>query len=818
MTQRLMIRSKYLVFTALFLLVVSSLFGCSGDTGPKGDTGNTGPAGPPGADASRVVDINNTNADEMASLKLTGQVTGVTIAGAPVVNFKVTDASGNAVIGLGAKNTAGTALNYLRFTIAKLVPGTNGSPDQWVNYLVTATTRPTTESNGTVVDNGNGTYTYTFATDITDPTKTGGVTYEPSLTHRLAVQVSGTVPGSAPALAIANPTDLFYDFVPAGGAVTTMRQIVSKDACNGCHDQIGVSTPHSGRIDTQYCVLCHTEQRSIGRTEATTTATGYSGSTYVINGKAVGNFVALVHRIHMGDALTKTGYNYGGVTFNDVKYPQDIRNCVKCHSASTATPQGDNWKNKPSRVACGACHDNIDFATGAGHIGGAKSDDSQCSLCHTATDIMANHIPVTPIASSILSSGVASGYTNAAAMAGYTNNLPAGASVITYDVDSASRDSNKHAVVKFKLKKDGTDVVFNSSGELMNNFVGSPSVYCAFSVPQDGITAPADFNASSSGNIKGLLAGTGGTLAGPDNSGYYTATLTNTIIPDSAAMLTCGIGYTYALPNTPPLTQTNVPGYSYNTTTKIGGLIVPAPNVWKVATGYTGRRVVVSTAKCNNCHGVLGLFLTEGFHAGQRNDAPTCSFCHNPNTTSSAWSADASTFIHGIHAADKRTTPFGWHETDVDDGFFNVGYPGILKHCEQCHVAGGYDFSGSMYTANNGSQGVSNMLYSTVGTGTYTAGALGLSPYVTPGTNYGSGFAFAGATGTSTEAAGTTLVNSPIASACFACHDSSTAMAHMSANGGSIYAARTAALATPEQCLICHASGKVADIRAVHYQ
>ena len=90
------------------------------------------------------------------------------------------------------------------------------------------------------------------------------------------------------------------------------------------------------------------------------------------------------------------------------------------------------------------------------------------------------------------------------------------------------------------------------------------------------------------------------------------------------------------------------------------------------------------------------------------------------------------------------------------------------------------------------------------------------SPYVTAGTNYGSGFSFNAGTGATTAAADTTLVSSPTAAVCFACHDGSEALAHMRANGGSIYAPRATALATAEQCLVCHASGKIADIKAVH--
>jgi len=125
------------------------------------------------------------------------KVTGVVIDSPPVVSFKVIDAAGNGVTGLGVKNTAGTALNYLRFSIAKLVPGANGSPDAWVSYMVTETSLPLRESNGNLVDNGDGSYVYTFVKDIkTVP----GVTYDGTLTHRVAIQISGNIPAPLPPL------------------------------------------------------------------------------------------------------------------------------------------------------------------------------------------------------------------------------------------------------------------------------------------------------------------------------------------------------------------------------------------------------------------------------------------------------------------------------------------------------------------------------------------------------------------------------------------------------------------------------------------
>ncbi len=113
-------------------------------------------------------------------------VTSVSIASPPVVKFTVADGFGNPVVGLGntsqepPRPSAATYPN-LAFAIAKLVPGTNGSPSKWVSYIVTtvptktrrlepsplSAQRPNTDNTGTLVDNGDGRYTYTFCRDIT---------------------------------------------------------------------------------------------------------------------------------------------------------------------------------------------------------------------------------------------------------------------------------------------------------------------------------------------------------------------------------------------------------------------------------------------------------------------------------------------------------------------------------------------------------------------------------------------------------------------------------------------------------------------------
>ena len=903
-------------------LVVGILTGCGGgggggtapatNGGTSGSTLTQAPV-PPG---NTTIDVSTLTPEQFAALQPQIIVGDAAIASPPQVSFAVQDQNGNPIIGIGkatrlrATDTVPSYSN-IAFAIAKLIPGSNGSPSRWVSYIVTtvptknattgaitpaAPSRPSTDNTGTLVDNGNGTYVYTFYRDITTIKKDiDGMTvsapnnkadlddlaYDESLVHRLTIQLSGDAPGTGSntpdgsdsgvaGVPLKKPVDAIYDFIPATGAAlaptdTNSRVIVNVANCNQCHRVLGgipgttaTSEPaqfHGGaRNESRYCVVCHTSQRKYGRTEATISGLTFTSSTNVVDGRAVGAFPNYIHKIHGGVVLAKQNYNYANVKFNEVHYPQDIRNCTKCHDSTAdavnPTPNAANWKNVPNRLACGSCHDGINFATGKGvtledarnglttsqfgHVGGAQTDDSKCALCHGPAAIEVYHTPVTPPnTDSALHVVGGSANTNAAWIASNQNRLPDGAIKISYDVKSVSRNASKQPVMVFRILHNGARKDLNvfasaavnpatGSKEIFDNFMGSPSAQFVFAVPQDGNTTPADFNASVSGYLKniwnGTAAGTGaGTLTGPDTDGYYTVTLTGVTVPDSAIMLTGGLGYSYNVTSTLPLTQTNLADYpvspspiAHASGNEIGGLIVVAPNAQRVATGYTGRRAIVEDVRCNACHQELGAFTHEAFHGGQRNDGTTCSWCHTPNRASSGWSADSTAFVHAIHAASKRTVKYNWHAVSATEGFWQIHYPGIVNDCETCHLPGTYDFSASASAAAQ-----PNRQYRLTASGTITADDS-TSPYVTPGLNYGSNFSFNAGTGVTTPAAGTTLVMSPTVAQCSACHDSALAISHMKSNGGSHYADRTTALATSEQCMLCHGTGKVADIKVMH--
>ena len=1019
-------KARVLLSAALTIAAFSVGAGCKGDQGPAGaggPPGDAGPPGPPGNPAVTTIKIPSnsqtpSDADTAAWVALVPQVTvqSVTIASPPVVKFKVTDAAGTPIVGLGNFSMGGTATvagyTNLSFALAKLVPSANGSPSKWVSYIVTTVptttgpaipTRPSTDNTGTLVDNGDGTYAYTFYRDVkgikdqvagmdagtNNPADLGDLTFDGTLVHRLTIQLGGNAPGTGtntpnavqnvPGVPMQHPFDATYDFTPSTGAAVTDsgREIVATKKCNECHRSLGgipgddldssAASFHGGnRNNTQYCVVCHTDQRKYGQATATydaSTLTIISSTSYRFGAfagdksldRAVGNFPNQIHHIHAGSVLAYKGYNYGGVTFNDIRFPQDIRNCTKCHDGSDTstakTAEGDNWKKVPSRLACGGCHDGIDFATGHGvtladaaqgktettsfgpqppgfaHGGLAQADDSRCALCHTpaAVDIDTAHRPVTPPnRQNALLPGQTNQNTNSAwiASGGGLNppRVPIGAILVTYDIQSASVSASGNPSMVFRFLQNGQPKALNvfasatpnpatGAKEIWDNFMGSPSVYFVYALPQDGILKPADYNATASGYLRAIwnntATGTGvGTLSAPDSNGYYTVTLTGVKIPSSAVMVTGGLGYSYNVTSTLPLTQTAAadgtpfdlyPVWAAGTTdTKVpcvvpagakspncnGGLIVIAPNAQKVATNYTARRPIVEDARCNACHQELGTFTEDAFHAGQRNDGTTCSWCHTPNRASSGWSADSTYFVHAIHAGAKRNVPFNWDATGspLPDGgvgaplesFADIEFPGVLRDCQTCHLPSTYDFSATasatalpfkqFRTAATGTflaAGQTVNTFSGAGCATVTQsspqtelGGLELSPYVAtimappvPKPNYGIGYSFNAGASSSTgctpdglvytipagstpdqgdtnarAAYGASLVNSPIAGVCFACHDSSADMAHFNLNGGSIYQPRNQALSQTETCLICHGSGKIADIKVVHAQ
>lgn len=352
---------KRVLLHVISVVAIMALVGCSdGDTGPAGPAG---PPGPPGSPAPPPV----VEASDAATIE--AEITGVTVSSPPVVDFTLQTASGTPVVNLAA--------SAISFKVAKLVPGTDGNASAWQSYLnvieqpgvgpgTEAKAQATTErgSSGTLVDNGDGSYQYTFATDITNVTEPVAVSYDPALTHRVAFEVRGLAP-------VRNPS---FDFRPSDGATTGLftRDIANVESCNACHADLSF---HGGaRFEIQDCVTCHNP----GSSDAN------SGNTIDLK--------VMAHKIHRGADLPSVidgtdyciyGRNDDPHCYGNVVHPQDIRNCQNCHEATNPdTPDAANWYTQPTAESCGACHDDVNFETGENHGSGIPADNSGCVGCH----------------------------------------------------------------------------------------------------------------------------------------------------------------------------------------------------------------------------------------------------------------------------------------------------------------------------------------------------------------------------------------------------------------------------------------------------
>ncbi|MEW6488484.1 MAG: OmcA/MtrC family decaheme c-type cytochrome, partial [Thermodesulfobacteriota bacterium] len=661
-----------------FLALGLTLAGCAGDDGddgargPQGEQGlpgNDGQDGAPGAPGqdglpgSQVVDVSLLSDDVVAGLVPTAEITSVTIASPPVVEFTVTDVTGRKIAGLGAIKER--LPRFMRFNIAKLLPGENGSSDYWVNYIRggTAGDVPGTENNGTLVDNGDGTYRYTFATDIA---AVEGIPFEPSRTHR----VSGQIGDGAFPLAAMNL--ISNDFRPDGGEVVLRREIAHSDSCNECHSKL---TIHGRRFEIGYCVTCHNPDLADG----------------------LGDMVTMTHKIHMGEYLVD-GYELGGHDYSNVVWPMNsfsnpegLRNCRKCHAeADPRTPQAVNWREKPSRVACGSCHDDVDFATGFLHGNRQTSVRQTNGLRQSVADPAKTAIPQTSdaaCASCHVGTSIDPALVHRTWVSSENNpEVPAWAKILRYEIESftladdadlVTNPNRKVATIKFRVlaKQNAADAFAPVD---LNNLasVGAIDQNLSFRLiwatpqaapanPFDGpaIAAPQDWN-NAFGAGRSYFNGTTDTgldafdqpvsvnlstvLAGltPDADGWYTANLNYNLSDEGFAAVNAATMRAIGLEGGLNAQRRDLSGVPVTTTA--GGavnvrllgrsLIVdettdPLAPVSALGGEVTNvaRRLIVDIDRCNQCHEWFG------FHGSQsRNDNPDyCAACHNPELTNS---------------------------------------------------------------------------------------------------------------------------------------------------------------------------------------
>ena len=708
--------------TAAIAAMAIALSGCGGGGGGDSEPA-PGPGPGPGPVASPQQAITSAAAQPSndTAKNPTAAFTVLQAAGVPAVTVNSPPKVNFTVMSDGAVKQ-GLALADVSFAIAKLVPGTNGEPDKWVNYIYRTETgaagvgpggtpalasaqQATTDTKLTgaaaatqLVYNPDGYYTYTFSSDITNAARANGngVVFEPNLTHRVAIQLS--YKDAAGATVRVNP---YFDFtvgadgksVPVDASRT--RKMVDVATCNGCHDKLALHG--GGRVDTQFCVMCHNPS----------TVDANSGNNL--------NLATMAHKIHSGRELHEEGENYAiwgfGNTkhdYSEVGFPQPTRNCAACHTGSNpATPQGDNWKSKPTKEACLSCHQSGPTSSWAAtHVttlklgaSAAAIPNSTCNSCHSATSPFSAEKAhwVQELANASLYKGVIEAVTLTKAPTA----TAAGTVTVKYAV------VNPATGAAYNLSEGCTGApTTNQKGTALANSCNTNYRWDAnldptkFGKPQDKfgtfqLHVATNTLAQTLDDVTGTSNGPAAYLGVNDGTNHYTVDIA---VPagskGNARVMMLG---SVAERRLDPLTRAPVGAVPPTKNSDLA--YVPVKNAIYEFNATTGaqsttaaRRQIVSNDNCNGCHGILGLPTGPnsadhpGFHKGVRNNSEGCSNCHNANQAGSyTLMTDGSTapvagdslllpadntssflhesyqakrFIHGIHGAQKRTYPF----------------------------------------------------------------------------------------------------------------------------------------------------------------
>lgn len=831
------------------------LSGCGGGSGSGIET--PVPPPPPSSTpigqalAAAAADPRNDSAVNTASAFTVVQAAGVPAVvvrgGPPRVNFTVFSDLG---VRRGLTNT------NVRFAIAKLVPGSNGEIDQWQSYVFRtetttgannvgsapgglpvlasakqATTDPNTAAS--LVYNPDGYYTYTFTTNITDPTRTDGVVFDPNATHRIAIQLSYT--NAAGATVLVNPyIDVRFDANGNSVIVTDPAQtrvMADVTSCNGCHERLALHG--GGRVDMQYCVMCHNPR----------TIDANSGNVLTMS--------TMTHKLHAGRLLKREldagrdgeqyviwGFGASKNDYSEVGFPQDLRNCHVCHQASPTTPQGDLWKTRISKEACLTCHasgPNSRYYTL--HAALAQVPDpgvisnAACQTCHR------------------VGTGLEPGRVHFNQNEDHSARYKVVIDNATYDANTR-RVTVRYSVVdptnnnaRYNLLTSdctGSGATANCSNQTRFGNLRFYLAYANMAGQPANVTEFTAYNNGGSGANVFLYRGTN------DGSNSYTIDIPlpadgpNALAQGTARVVGTGqikeprlrIDWpTDPRPEQTPRTLVNVVVQHGYRDVLLSGTFQP-------------RRQVVSNEKCNVCHGALGTTsgsntLAEAFHGGARNTVESCNLCHDENRFSSTVMTSGMALsenygfkrmIHGIHGNSKRQFPFTHGNTVI--GAF--GKDGKL-------LATGAN-SG---TAANAPLGTPFLPYAT------TAVPAG-TPFGSGVENYAAEVAYPavglncngchvndswkrdrGVVGSvvSKPLVGATTplaadpnwrnwrVLSPMAATCTACHDSARSIDHVVSAGGSSFGGITQGLlfaAPRETCEDCHAQGSRLGVDVVH--
>jgi OmcA/MtrC family decaheme c-type cytochrome len=502
-----------------------------------------------------------------------------------------------------------------RFMIAT-IPAGQKQYKSYISRQVTGITgavgnQATTDSGGVFTTNAVGDYTYTFKAKAP-------AGFDKHATHSIGVYGSRDLSEFDMTGMINTSSDVFT-FVPDGSAVVTTRDVVRTQSCNKCHDPLQA---HGSRRTMELCILCHNPE----------TVDPDTGNTV--------DMPVMIHKIHAGSQLANgykiIGHNNSVADFSTVAFPADTRNCTFCHEQNTGAKQATAYLTNPTRAACGACHDKVDFATGKNHL--VELNDNQCARCHQPEGELEFDASIKGAHTIETSSRQLPGLV--LTINSVTNTAAGFKPTVTFTV----KDKSGNPI---------TDLSKNSGSLVLAGPTTDYSTYISESY---------------------VKAATG-------SNGTYTYTFTKPIPAGSTGTWTVGLeGYRNITINPGTVNELAVRDAAANVQYNFsvdGSPVQP-------------RRQVVSLDKCNMCHANLSL------HGGNRNRIEECVLCHNANADDTAYrpadKAPSQTIqfaymIHRIHTGEEGSTEYtiyGYHGS-VND-FTEVRYPGDRRNCNTCHV------------------------------------------------------------------------------------------------------------------------------------
>jgi OmcA/MtrC family decaheme c-type cytochrome len=572
----------------------------------------------------------------------------ITTDGVISVVFTVADPRGLPLDRTGVTTPGAVALSF----VAAHIP--NGQR-QYVAYTARNVTGPVSgtatqaaaDAGGTYTRIADGQYRYVFATRAPSG-------YDRSATHTIGIYGNRNLTEFDLGTNYASAT---FNFVPNGGAVTTVRDVIRTQSCNKCHDELSA---HGGsRRGIEMCVLCHTPQ----------TTDPDTGNTV--------DMPVMVHKIHAGRELPSVqagkpyriiGFGGAVLDWSTVGYPSNILRCESCHEQNTGAAQRMAHLERPSRVACGSCHDDVNFATGEGHVAGPQISDNQCANCHTPQGELEFDASIR---------GAHTIPTESASLSGLVVDL----------VRVQDTAPGRQPVVTFTVKDKGGAAVPMSRLNNLSLVMAGPTTEYGYTNFGADVTTPGYV----SEDARQATCAADGTC---------TYTFRHAIPANATGSFSIGIEARR--------TETLLAGTQQERNVQYG-----AQNKVTHFTVGSGpvqpRREVVATSQCNQCHTRITA------HGENRNEVAMCVLCHNPSLTDAARRPTATDpqertkpnqgvnfnlLIHRIHSgehlleAGRPYVVIGFNGS-VND-FSEVRYPamspsgtpGDLRNCSMCHVNG----------------------------------------------------------------------------------------------------------------------------------